>query len=145
MAQVAGQSGYGRVVFFQPRTWAAAHYADGAGGEQTWTPWFAPFLATAARAAGLRAELIDARVHPDWRQRLAGVGAGDVLAASVMTGAAITDARWRHRWPRGSRAPTWCGVVPTPPCSRARPLSSPRRMRWCPGSVTRVCGCCWIG
>jgi hypothetical protein len=31
-------------------------------------------------------------VDPDWRQRIAALGRGDVLAASVMTGAAITDA-----------------------------------------------------
>jgi anaerobic magnesium-protoporphyrin IX monomethyl ester cyclase len=81
-----------RVVFFQPRTWAAAHYTNGAGAEQTWTPWFAPFLAGAARAAGLHTELVDARIDPCWRQRIAAIGPADVLAASVMTGAAITDA-----------------------------------------------------
>lgn len=81
-----------RVVFFQPRTWAAEHYSNSSGEEQTWTPWFAPFLAAAARTAGVHPELVDARVHAGWRERIGALGPGDILAVSVMTGAAITDA-----------------------------------------------------
>jgi anaerobic magnesium-protoporphyrin IX monomethyl ester cyclase len=81
-----------RVWFFQPRTQAQAHYTNGAGREQTWTPWFACFLAPAVRRVGLEPGLIDARVDGRWRASIAALGEGDVLAASVMTGAAITDA-----------------------------------------------------
>ncbi|SCL36091.1 B12-binding domain-containing radical SAM protein [Micromonospora aurantiaca (nom. illeg.)] len=81
-----------RVWFFQPRTQAQAHYSNAAGREQTWTPWFACFLAPAVRAVGLEPRLIDARVDEQWRMSVAALGEGDVLAASVMTGAAITDA-----------------------------------------------------
>lgn len=81
-----------RVWFFQPRTQAKANYANGGGEEQTWTPWFACFLSRAARAAGLQPGLIDARVGDGWRAQVGCLGPGDVLAASVMTGAAITDA-----------------------------------------------------
>ncbi len=84
--------GLRRVWFFQPRTQAKAHYSNGYGREQTWTPWFACFLAGAVRAAGLEPGIIDARTGDGWRARIAGLGDGDVLAASVMTGAAITDA-----------------------------------------------------
>jgi anaerobic magnesium-protoporphyrin IX monomethyl ester cyclase len=83
---------YQRVCFFQPRTQAKANYSNAAGREQTWAPWFAFFLATAARTAGLEPELIDARVDDGWRTRVARLGPTDVLAVSVMTGAAITDA-----------------------------------------------------
>ncbi|MEV4625703.1 radical SAM protein [Micromonospora sp. NPDC049523] len=80
-----------RVWFFQPRTEAKANYSNGAGKEQTWTPWFACYLASAARALGLTPHLIDARVDSDWLATVRTLGPEDILAVSVMTGAAITD------------------------------------------------------
>lgn len=82
----------GHVWFFQPRTQAQANYANASGREQTWTPWSACILAPAARQAGFEPRLIDARVDPAWPEQIAAVGPGDVLAVSVLTGAAITDA-----------------------------------------------------
>lgn len=80
------------VWLFQPRTMAKPNYANGAGREQTWTPWWACYLAPAAAAAGLRAHLVDARTCPGWRQQAARLGPGDVLAVTAMTGAALRDA-----------------------------------------------------
>ncbi|MEX1258145.1 MAG: radical SAM protein [Gemmatimonadota bacterium] len=81
-----------RVVFFQPRTFAARNYLNSSGDEQVWTPWFALMLAPGAQESGLRVELLDARVSDDWRERVRGLGKTDLLAVSVMTGHAITDA-----------------------------------------------------
>jgi anaerobic magnesium-protoporphyrin IX monomethyl ester cyclase len=80
------------VWFFQPRTLAKANYANGGGREQTWTPWWACYLAPAATADGLRVHLIDARIDPDGRVRVAALGDTDVLAVTTMTGAALRDA-----------------------------------------------------
>ncbi|GIF01548.1 B12-binding domain-containing radical SAM protein [Paractinoplanes rishiriensis] len=80
------------VWFFQPRTLAKANYANSGGREQTWTPWWACYLAPAATAAGLRTHLIDARTDPAWQQQVARLGPGDVLAVTTMTGAALRDA-----------------------------------------------------
>ncbi|KUL29482.1 B12-binding domain-containing radical SAM protein [Actinoplanes awajinensis] len=80
------------VWFFQPRTMAKANYANAGGKEQTWTPWWACYLAPAAVAAGLDAHLIDARTDGGWRARLQALGAGDVLAVTALTGAALRDA-----------------------------------------------------
>jgi radical SAM superfamily enzyme YgiQ (UPF0313 family) len=81
-----------KVWFFQPRTEAGANYKNGDAREQTWLPWFALFLAPAAAAAGLPTGLIDARIDPHWEREVARLGPGDILAVSVMTGAAIRDA-----------------------------------------------------
>ncbi|MBN1173589.1 MAG: radical SAM protein [Micromonosporaceae bacterium] len=81
-----------RVWFFQPRTRAKANYANADGAEQVWPPWFAGFLAGAAHAVGLEARLVDARTDPGWQRVVAGLGREDVVAVSVMTGAAIIDA-----------------------------------------------------
>jgi len=80
------------VWFFQPRTMAKANYATAAGQEQTWTPWWACYLTPAATAAELAVHLIDARVDPDWRTKVAALGAQDLLAVTAMTGAALRDA-----------------------------------------------------
>lgn len=81
-----------RLIFFQPRTQAISNYANGAGKEQTWAPWFAPFLAPSVIRMGLQVELVDARTDPSWEEKLSQLGPADLLAASVMTGAAIRDA-----------------------------------------------------
>jgi len=81
-----------RVVFFQPRTFAATNYQDSAGVEQQRPPWFALALAPVVRRAGLSASLVDARVDPGWTGRIEELSPSDMLAASVMTGHAIRDA-----------------------------------------------------
>lgn len=81
-----------RVIFFQPRTYAGRNYMNSFGAEQTWTPWFALTLASIAEQNGLLVELVDARVTPDWDEKLETLSDRDVLAASVMTGNAIRDA-----------------------------------------------------
>lgn len=80
------------VWFFQPKTLAKANYANSGGQEQTWTPWWACYLAPAATGAGLRVHLIDARIDPGWQRRIGALGPHDALAVTTMTGAALRDA-----------------------------------------------------
>ena len=103
-----------RVIFFQPRTQARANYSNGDGREQTWTPWFAPLLSPAAKAVGLDVELIDARIDDDWRVRVGELLPGDLLACSVMTGAAIRDSMDASSTARANGASVvWGGPHPT--------------------------------
>jgi radical SAM superfamily enzyme YgiQ (UPF0313 family) len=82
-----------RVVFFQPRTLAGDNYRTPQGCEQRWAPWAALVLAPIVQQAGLDVSLIDARVDAEgWEEAVSRLGTDDVLAASVMTGQAITDA-----------------------------------------------------
>lgn len=81
-----------RVVFFQPRTLAGDNYRTPEGCEQRWAPWAALVLAPIVRRACLDVSLIDARVDAEgWEEKVSRLGPDDLLAASVMTGQAITD------------------------------------------------------
>jgi anaerobic magnesium-protoporphyrin IX monomethyl ester cyclase len=80
-----------RVVFFQPRIAAKINYKNSNGFEQTWVPWFAPTLAAACNALKIAAEIVDARVDPNWREKLFGMDQNDLLAVSVITGRSIED------------------------------------------------------
>ncbi len=81
-----------RVMFFQPRTFAAENYRTANGSEQCWAPWAALFLAPLVREVGIDVDLTDARVEADWALKLDSLTANDLLAVSVMTGHAIHDA-----------------------------------------------------
>jgi radical SAM superfamily enzyme YgiQ (UPF0313 family) len=82
-----------RVVFFQPRTLAGDNYRTPAGCEQRWAPWAALVLAPIVSQACFDVSLIDARVNAEgWNEEVFRLGPDDLLAVSVMTGQAITDA-----------------------------------------------------
>jgi radical SAM superfamily enzyme YgiQ (UPF0313 family) len=104
-----------KVVYFQPRLQAGRHYRNGAGDEQVWAPWWALLLHQHAETATRPAVLVDARLDENWQRVLATeLGPGAVLACSVMTGHAISDAVEASRLARQAGAVVvWGGPHPT--------------------------------
>ena len=104
-----------RVVYFQPCLGAGRNYRNGSGDEQVWVPWWALLLHQHAQPLAGSAVLVDARLDGDCRRVLATeLGPGVVLACSVMTGHAISDAVMASQLARQAGAVVvWGGPHPT--------------------------------
>ena len=75
------------IAYFQPRVEAVRNYRAGDGQEQIWCPGWALPLHQSTGPYSDRADLVDARLDPDWRAGLATLAVpGTVVAVSVMTG-----------------------------------------------------------